>query len=116
MSAKERARERLIAKLWQIRLEMQWDGLTSLDEWLAVRKAAALTIDPQTAEVRWCYAFDLDPYGVGDLPEELQQVGRNYFARGPGSDVWVSFSDLTSETAMALWKEREKRAMAGEKT
>ena len=28
-----------------------------------------------------------DPYGVEDLSEEYQCIGRNYFARLPGSDV-----------------------------
>jgi hypothetical protein len=44
---------------------------------------------PFPRPVRW-YAQTLDPYGVDpDLPEELQQAGREYFARSPGSDVWV---------------------------
>jgi hypothetical protein len=47
----------------------------------------------------------LDPYGVDpDLPEELQQVGREYFARRPGSDIWVSFGDLPAEICEKLWK------------
>ena len=41
----------------------------------------------------------LDPYGVyPDLPEECQQVGREYFARSTGSDIWVHFHDLPEET------------------
>jgi hypothetical protein len=63
--------------------------------WLAIRKEAGLKIDPETAEVHWGYGQTLDPYGVDpDLPEELQQIGREYFARSPGSDVWVHFGDL----------------------
>ena len=63
--------------------------------WLASRKEAGLKIDPETAEVEWTYAQTLDPYGVyPELPEENRQVGRAYFARSPGSDVWVSFGDL----------------------
>jgi hypothetical protein len=38
------------------------------------------------------------------LPTTLQQVGREYFARRPGSDIWVWFGDLPSATAKALWK------------
>lgn len=72
-------------------------------EWLAIRKEAALKIDPATAEVDWAYEQTLDPYGVDpDLPKELQQVGREFFARSPGSDVWVSFDDLPAETREAL--------------
>jgi hypothetical protein len=73
--------------------------------WLAIRKEAGLKIDPETAEVEWIYAQTLDPYGVyPDLPEECRQVGREYFARSPGSDVWVSFDDLPKATREALWK------------
>jgi hypothetical protein len=62
----------------------------SVEQWLTIRKQAAPTIDPATAEATWIYALTLDPYGVDpDLLEEYQQVGREYFARAPGSKVWV---------------------------
>jgi hypothetical protein len=65
------------------------------ESWLAIRKEAALEIDPETADVDWDYVQTLDPYGVHpDLREECWQVGREYFARSPGSDVWVWFGDL----------------------
>ena len=85
---------------------------TAREQWLAVRKEAGLLIDPETAEVEWTYAFTLDPYGIyPDLPEELQQVGREYFARSPGSNVWVRFSDVPKEARDALWeKHRVKLA------
>jgi hypothetical protein len=74
-------------------------------QWLAVRKAAAADIDPATAEVTWVYAQTLDPYGVDpELPGECQQVGREYFARVPDSDIWVHFGDLPEDTRTALWK------------
>ena len=60
------------------------------EQWLAVRKEAGLKIDPETAEVDWTYGQTLDPYGVLDeweLPEEFHQVGREYWARSPGSDI-----------------------------
>ena len=70
----------------------------------ALRKAVGLQIDPETAEVEWTYAQTLDPYGDDpNLPEEYQQVGREYFARSPGSDVWVWFGDLPKATRDALW-------------
>ena len=73
--------------------------------WLAIRKEAGLKIDPETAEVDWTYAATLDPYGIDpELPEENRDVGRQYFARAPGSDMWVSFYDLPKATRDALWK------------
>jgi hypothetical protein len=73
--------------------------------WLDERKREALLIDQATAEVDWCFGLTLDPYGViPDLPEELQQVGREYFARRPGSEIWVNFCDLPDEVREKLWK------------
>ena len=81
-----------------------------VEQWLTIRKEAGQQIDPETTEVDWNYAYTLDPYGVDpDLPEELQQVGREYFARSPGSDVWVSFHDLPDATRDALWKKHKSR-------
>ena len=76
-----------------------------IERWLAIRKEAGLKIDPETAEVDWSYGQTLDPYGVCDeweLPEEFHQVGREYFARSPGSDIWVHFGDLPEETRSRL--------------
>jgi hypothetical protein len=85
-----------------------------IERWLAVREEEALKIDPETAEVDWSYGQTLDPYGVCDeweLPEEFHQVGREYFARAPGSDIWVKFGDLPKETRDELWK-RHKTNLA----
>jgi hypothetical protein len=69
----------------------------------ALRQAVGLHIDPETAEVDCIYAQTLDLYGdLPNLPEEYQQVGREYFARSPGSDVWISFCDLP-EAAAPAW-------------
>jgi hypothetical protein len=69
----------------------------------ALMKIAGRAIDPAAAEVDWIYAQTLDPYNVHpDLPEEAQQVGREHFARNPGSDIWVSFHDLPEATREAL--------------
>jgi hypothetical protein len=74
----------------------------------ALRKAVGLQIDPDTAEVEWTYAQTLDPYGDDlNLPEEYQQVGREYFARSPKSDVWVWFGDLPDATRGALWNKHK---------
>jgi hypothetical protein len=82
------------------------------ERWLAVRSEEGLKIDPATAEVDWSYGWDLDPYGICDeLPEEFQQVGRQYWARSPGSDIWVHFGDLPQETRERLWT-RQGRTLA----
>jgi hypothetical protein len=65
----------------------------NVEEWLAARNAQTL-----------------DPYGVDqNLTEECQCVGREYFARSPGSDTWVHFHDLPQETRDALWERHESR-------
>jgi hypothetical protein len=80
------------------------------EQWLAIRKEAALKIDPRTAEVFWRYAETLDPYGVDpDLPKEYRQVGREYFARSPDSDVWVWFGDLPKKVRDALWEHHKSK-------
>ena len=47
----------------------------------AIRKEAGRKIDPETAEVLL-----------------------GFFARSPGSDVWVWFGDLSDATRDALWE------------
>ena len=49
-------------------------------------------------------AIFLKPIRHADLPEECDCVGRVYFARSPGSDVWVNFYDLPEATRDALWE------------
>lgn len=83
------------------------DGMT-VAQWRAIRKEAGLKIDPETAEVFWTFAETLDPYGIyPDLPEECHQIGREYFARSPGSDMWISFDDLPDATRDALWEKHK---------
>ena len=72
---------------------------------LAKQKQEGALIDPETAEVCWEYGNTLDPYGVYDLPEQFTQIGREYYARRPGGDIWVSYMDLPPETLRRL---REK--------
>jgi len=86
------------------------DELT-IEQWLQVRKEEGRKIDPDIAEVWWNWAEILDPYGVAAPPEECHCVGRGYFARSPGSDIWVSFYDLPDETRRRLW-ERQKSVLA----
>jgi hypothetical protein len=78
--------------------------------WRAIRKELGLTVDPKTAEVMWTYAQTLDPYGIyPEVREECDQIGREYFARPSGSDVWVSFDDLPEPTIRALRQELKER-------
>jgi hypothetical protein len=77
----------------------------SIDQWLQIRKEAGLRIDPETAEIDWWYAPTLDPYTIHpELPEECRCVGREYFARSPGSDIWVWFGDLPEVVRERLWE------------
>ena len=67
------------------------------------RRAAGLSIDPSTAQIeRWC-AQTLDPYGDGlPLLPQAEQIGREYFARAPDADIWVSVHDLPDATRDAI--------------
>jgi hypothetical protein len=81
-----------------------------IDYLARLRRAAGLQIDPETAEVHWTYARTLDPYGdYASIPKELDQVGREYFARVPNTDVWIVFSDLPSATAKGLLKKHASK-------
>jgi hypothetical protein len=85
--------------------EVTSSGIDELERerWLAIRRETGLKIDPQTAEVDWTWAAIIDPYGVyPELAEKEGCVGRVYFARSPGSDIWVHFDDLPEETREAL--------------
>jgi hypothetical protein len=81
-----------------------------LGQVLELKQKAGLETDPATAEVDWCYAETMDPYGINpDLPEVYSQIGRAYFARSPGSDIWVEFGDLAVETSDALWRRHGRK-------
>ena len=83
----------------------------SVEEWLAIRKKAALEIDAETAEISSLYGPTIDPYGVyDDLTEEEQQRGKLLFARSPGSEIWVSFRDLPPTVLEALWERIDREA------
>jgi hypothetical protein len=77
-------------------------------EFQSVREKAGRQIDPETAEVFWVYAQTMDAYGIDpDLPDELQQIGREYFARAPGSEAWVWFGDLPEAARASLWEKHK---------
>jgi hypothetical protein len=68
-----------------------------------LRELEARLIDAESAEIHWCYANVLDPYGeIHDFPKDEICIGREYFARRPGRDIWVSFHDLPQTTSTRL--------------
>jgi hypothetical protein len=68
-------------------------------------KQAALQID---AEGDWWWADELDPYAIGEDPEEMGCINKCVFVRAPGSDVWVWLHDLPQTTIEALRKRGER--------
>lgn len=78
-------------------------------EFRRARAEAGRHIDPTTAEVHWAYRPALDPYGVESDPGKVVFVVREFFARSPGSDIWVAFCDLPMATADALWELHEHK-------
>ena len=86
-------KERIIAALNQLNAIQD-----EHKEWLATRKQIGADLDPETM---WTfvgiYAQVLDPYGIcshSSFPTELDQIGREYFARASNGEIWVSFDDL----------------------
>jgi hypothetical protein len=74
------------------------------------RDSIARSIDPSTANVFFIYAQTLDPYGDHpDLPDELHQVGREFFAVDPRNGIAVLLYQLPAEKQEAL---EGKRAAA----
>jgi hypothetical protein len=79
-----------------------------IEAFLAEAKAEAQKIDAETAEVTWDWREFFDPYCIYSRPSEFHfQVGREYFARNPGSDVWVHFADLPAEMRLKLRHKRK---------
>jgi hypothetical protein len=72
--------------------------------WLEDRKQAARLINPESAEVTFEYGQVTDPYGLRKVRPVYYCVGRNYFVRNPGDDLWVSDRDLPQATRERLWK------------
>lgn len=64
----------------------------SAEEALEEIRAAASEIDPHRAEIMWAYADVMDPYGI--LGCAYGCIGRVFYVRNPGSDIWVAEYDL----------------------
>jgi len=90
-------------------LQAKAEAVAKVGQILAECKEAGARLDPATAEVYWKFAEVLDPYGLlgDDLDPGERCAGRQYFARGPGSDLWISFYDLPKKTVSALWARLE---------
>jgi len=89
--------------------QTQAEDRMSVEEWLAIRKEAALKIDPENAEVFQDCVNLCDPYGVDPDPPEVC-LGKVHFARSPESDVWVWFGDLPKATCDWLHERMENDA------
>jgi hypothetical protein len=110
---------------WRVLLQDNRVKITAEErnDFMAVRKEAGLKIDPATAEVDCSRGNYFDPYGIighKNLPLECQDDWTKlYWARSPGSDIWVEFGDLPDETSTELtklletrWKERQRQQAA----
>jgi hypothetical protein len=83
-------------------------------QFYAAKKEAGLKIDPRTAETWWGWGQELDPYNLGDLPEEYECINRIFFARAPGTDEWVEFrADRDPRSLMASWGLRRGGLLRG---
>ena len=86
-----------------------------LRQWLASREEAGRLIDIETCELgRWA-ALDADPYGIretlGELPEDMDQIGTNRFARSPYSGGWVWEGDLPEAKGKAMYDRIHREAV-----
>ena len=91
------------------------------------RRGRAGSVDRDQGEVHWltCPGIDGHPHGVRccvcvngiypNLPAKWDCVGRVYFARAPGGDMWVEFGDLPETTWKAL-QESETFEAAADRT
>jgi hypothetical protein len=91
------------------------DDQMTVEQWLAARKEAGREIDIETCELGCWHTRDFDPYLADpDLPEEWNQISRNWFVRSPSSRGWVHYGDLPEAALRAMWdrieRERARRA------
>jgi hypothetical protein len=81
------------------------------NEFLALVKEASLAINPATAEVTWSVGNAFDPYRITDADDVPPFFRQLYWARSPGSDIWVEAHDLPDETRevlLRLAKEKQR--------
>jgi hypothetical protein len=77
----------------------------------ALLEIAGRQIDPESAEVHWCFGQVVEPYGLYPAPpDEWICMGRCCFACAPASSVWIEFGGLPDATRQALWmRARDRR-------
>jgi hypothetical protein len=74
-------------------------------EWLASREKIGRQLDPEAVDITWRFAPVMDPYGIcKPLPDKVNLIGREYFARSLDKEDWVSFDDLPMPTRSRLWE------------
>ena len=61
--------------------------------------------------MEWWWANELDPYAIGEDPEERGCSNRCHFVRAPGSDMWIYLRDLP-EATIKVFRERWERERA----
>jgi hypothetical protein len=90
--------------------------LEELEGWVASRQEAGIKIDIETCEIARRYTCDFDVYGLqtakGELPEELQVAGKNYFVRSPESRGWVHEHDLPKASISAMYERIDREVYA----
>ena len=89
-----------------------------LQEWLASRADAGRAVDIETCELGRWPANDFDPYGIremlGELSEQMCQIGTNRFVRSPESRGWVCEDDLPPAKVKAMYARIERERAAWE--
>ena len=63
-------------------------------EWYAIKREQGKLIDPATCGVFFEYTDMTDPYYIHGDDDRSDCVGRSFFAKNPGSDYAVAFSEI----------------------
>lgn len=78
------------------------------------RKTVGERIDPESAFVFFIYTQTFDPYrDLDPFPEELDCIGREYFAVDPIERIAVLLSDLPEQTQKQLEPKRHAAYLEG---
>ena len=85
----------------------------TVEQWLAIRREAALQIDPE--QLRSCGKMQTWRTLTASIPTREECIGRVYFAV-PGRDVWVCFYDLPEATGKARREKQDFRRAYPEPT
>ena len=103
-------RKNVYTFVWElVEAAMDWEDVHKLGnaEYHAEierRRKIGLTIDPARAETTFWWADVFDPYWLRPRKYHGRCVGREEFARNPGTEEWVNFADLPEKTRDELWQ------------